>query len=159
MLKAAEMARPLGGVLALLCAFAAGAAKAEPLRPALKPPAPAALIGTIPVAVEEPSTAEAVASIAFQPTRLELSEPAQRDFAAMAATLRARPAARVAVIAHAGAAGEAMSARRISLGRALAVRGYLIGEGVARGRIIVRALGAPADGGAPERVDIRWLAQ
>ena len=47
----------------------------------------------------------------------------------------------------------------ISLGRALAVRGYLIGEGVARGRIIVRALGAPADGGAPERVDIRWLAQ
>ena len=34
-----------------------------------------------------------------------------------------------------------------------------IGEGVARGRIIVRALGAPADGGAPERVDIRWLAQ
>jgi len=159
MLKAAEMARPLGGVLALLCAFAAGAAKAEPLRPALKPPAPAALIGTMPVAIEEPSAAEAVASIAFQPTQMELSLPAKRDLAAMAATLRARPAERVAVIAHAGAAGETMSARRISLGRALAVRAYLIDHGVTRGRIIVRALGAPQDDGAPERVDIRWLAQ
>jgi outer membrane protein OmpA-like peptidoglycan-associated protein len=151
MLKAAEMA----GVVALLCAFAA---EAEPARPALKPPGPPALIGTMPAAIEEPS-AEAVASIVFQPTQMELSLPAKRDLAAMAATLRARPAERVAVIAHAGAAGETMSARRISLGRALAVRAYLIDHGVTRGRIIVRALGAPQDDGAPERVDIRWLAQ
>ena len=45
----------------------------------------------------------ALASIAFQPTGMELSEPAKRDLAAMAATLRARPAARVAVTACMGA--------------------------------------------------------
>ena len=57
--------------------LAAGAAKAEPARPALKPPAPNALIGIWrPWPSREPSAAEPLASIAFQPTGMELSEPA-----------------------------------------------------------------------------------
>jgi outer membrane protein OmpA-like peptidoglycan-associated protein len=157
MLKAAERTRPLGGAVALLCALAAGAANAEPVRPALKPTAPPAL--STPAAVQEPAAAPAIASLPFQPTGMELSPPAKRDLAAMAKELRAKPEARVAVVAYAATAGASMSARRISLGRALAVRSYLIGEGVARGRMIVRALGTPEDGGTSERVDIQWLAQ
>lgn len=155
MLKAAEMARPLGGAVALLCALAAGAGNAEPVRPALKPTAPPALSAA---AVQEPAAIPAMASLPFQPTEMELSLPAKRDLAALAKELRAKPEARVAVVAYSATAGASMSARRISLGRALAVRSYLIGEGVARGRMIVRALGAPQDGGASERVDIQWLA-
>ena len=159
MLKAAEMARPFGGALALLCAFAAGVAEAEPVRPALKPLPPAELSAAMPTAVEEPSAAATLASVSFAPAEMELGPAAKRDLAELARRLRGEPDARVAVIAYAAAAGATMSARRISLGRALAVRSYLLGEGVARGRMIVRALGASEDAGASERVDIQWLAQ
>jgi hypothetical protein len=49
-----------------------------------------------------------------------------------------------------------MSARRISLGRALAVRAFLIERGIARGRMSVEAHEAPPGQGPAERVDILW---
>jgi outer membrane protein OmpA-like peptidoglycan-associated protein len=45
-------------------------------------------------------------------------------------------------------------ARRLSLTRALAVRQYLIDKGIRSTRIDVRALGAPTDGGAADRVEV-----
>ena len=45
-------------------------------------------------------------------------------------------------------------ARRLSLTRALAVRQYLIDKGIRSTRIDVRALGAPTDGSAADRVEI-----
>lgn len=54
----------------------------------------------------------------------------------------------------AGTAEAASKARRTSLSRALAVRTFLIENGVRSTRIDVRALGNKAEGGPPDRVDI-----
>jgi len=48
-------------------------------------------------------------------------------------------------------------ARRLSLSRALAVRSYLIENGMRSTRIDVRALGIARDGGPPDRVDVILL--
>lgn len=62
------------------------------------------------------------------------------------------------VLAYAaGKADDPSVARRLSLSRALAVRTALIAEGVASSRILVRALGAQAAGGPPDRVDVSLL--
>lgn len=54
--------------------------------------------------------------------------------------------------------GDATSAaRRLSLSRALAVRSYLIEQGVRSTRIDVRALGIAKDGGPADRVDVLLL--
>jgi hypothetical protein len=48
----------------------------------------------------------------------------------------------------------ASKARRLSLSRALAVRSFLIDQGVRSTRIEVRALGNKVPEGAPDRVDV-----
>ena len=53
-----------------------------------------------------------------------------------------------------GSSGSPSVARRLSLSRALAVRAFLIEEGVRSTRIDVRALGNRAEGGPAERVDV-----
>ena len=58
------------------------------------------------------------------------------------------------------ASGTAASgARRVALSRVLAVRAYLVEKGVQQPRIDVRAVGAPTDGGSPERVDIAKIGR
>ena len=62
---------------------------------------------------------------------------------------------RLQLKAYAEATGNNTSkARRLSLSRALAVRSFLIENGLRSTRIDVRALGIARDGGAPDRVDI-----
>jgi hypothetical protein len=62
----------------------------------------------------------------------------------------------VRLIAYAsGNADDGNQARRLSLSRALAVRAYLIQEGIASGRLEVRALGNRSEGGPGDRVDLR----
>ena len=62
---------------------------------------------------------------------------------------------RLQLKAYAEATGNDTSkARRLSLSRALAVRSFLIENGLRSTRIDVRALGIARDGGAPDRVDI-----
>ncbi|MDP6691755.1 MAG: OmpA family protein [Alphaproteobacteria bacterium] len=56
-----------------------------------------------------------------------------------------------------GTGNDTSKARRLSLSRALAVRSYLIENGLRSTRIDVRALGIARDGGAPDRVDILLL--
>jgi outer membrane protein OmpA-like peptidoglycan-associated protein len=53
-----------------------------------------------------------------------------------------------------GTEDTASQARRLSLSRALAVRTYLIDQGIRSTRMDVRALGATADQGPLDRVDI-----
>jgi outer membrane protein OmpA-like peptidoglycan-associated protein len=57
-----------------------------------------------------------------------------------------------------GTEDSASQARRLSLSRALAVRGYLIEQGVLPTRMDVRALGNKADDDPRDRVDVE-LAQ
>ncbi|MDA1101183.1 MAG: OmpA family protein [Proteobacteria bacterium] len=67
--------------------------------------------------------------------------------------------ARLQLKAYAAGKGDDTSkARRLSLSRALAVRSFLIENGLRSTRIDVRALGIARDGGAPDRVDIVLLA-
>jgi len=62
---------------------------------------------------------------------------------------------RVTLIAYATAAGDqASTARRVSLSRALAVRAYLIDQGINNMRINVQAEGDKNPGGDPDRVDV-----
>ena len=68
--------------------------------------------------------------------------------------------ARLQLKAYAESSGNDTSkARRLSLSRALAVRSFLIENGLRSTRIDVRALGIARDGGAPDRVDIVLLGQ
>jgi outer membrane protein OmpA-like peptidoglycan-associated protein len=66
---------------------------------------------------------------------------------------------RVQLVAHAtGPADRPSDARRTSLSRALAVRAFMIEEGIRSTRIDVRALGSPEDTPA-DRVDVILLTQ
>jgi outer membrane protein OmpA-like peptidoglycan-associated protein len=66
---------------------------------------------------------------------------------------------RIQLSAYAGAKSDSLSeANREALKRALLVRDYLTGKGLAESRVIVRALG-PAPSGPRDRVDIAFLTQ
>jgi len=56
-----------------------------------------------------------------------------------------------------GIGNDTSKARRLSLSRALAVRSFLIENGLRSTRIDVRALGLARDGDVPDRVDIVLL--
>ena len=62
------------------------------------------------------------------------------------------------VVAYAaGTPGDPSTARRLSLSRALVVRGALISSGISSSHIYVRALGASEGGQTPDRVDVAVL--
>lgn len=70
--------------------------------------------------------------------------------------LKSQPQARIQIVAWASAPdGKEGSARRTSLSRALAVRSYLIGQGIDATRMDVRAMGVQTDPkAAPDKVDL-----
>lgn len=71
------------------------------------------------------------------------------------AQLKKDDSARLQIVAYASGGDDSGSqARRLSLSRALAVRSYLIDQGVRSTRMDVRALGNRSAGGSPDRVDI-----
>ncbi|MEQ9518853.1 MAG: OmpA family protein [Parvibaculum sp.] len=81
--------------------------------------------------------------------------PATRDELELIALELMRHADRIEIQAFAGNAGDVSSAnRRLSLKRGLAVRKFLVEQGVLQNRIDVRALGGTKDSGPTERVDI-----
>ena len=68
--------------------------------------------------------------------------------------MKGRENLRVQLMAYAeGTAETASQARRLSLSRALAVRSFLINQGVHSTRMDVRALGNKVEGGPADRVD------
>jgi outer membrane protein OmpA-like peptidoglycan-associated protein len=162
----------------------AAVAQAEPappepvVQPAAPPPAPAAA----PLAEAEseppPPPAESLTSgpavepqtaalppaaalaeqirVLFRDGSAELSDDAKHRLSAVATALQENTTVRIQLLAYAKASSEGASrARRLSLSRALAVRAYLIEQGVRSTRMDVRALGDKIGDGPADRVDIR----
>ncbi len=114
--------------------------------------------GDEPAAVE----AEAGTRILFDKGSAELSAAAQSELKALAEQLARNQDARVELIAYAsGGDAEGTSyARRLSLSRAIAVRRFLIEQGVSSSRMDVRALGDQASEDMPaDRVDVTLAAR
>ena len=91
----------------------------------------------------------------FEDGSAGLSDGVKSRLDQLAELLEENPQQRVQLMAFAqGSEGTASQARRLSLSRALAVRTYLIDKGIRSTRMDVRALGATADQGPLDRVDI-----
>jgi outer membrane protein OmpA-like peptidoglycan-associated protein len=85
----------------------------------------------------------------------ELTPAIESTLSRLAEELKAQPEQRIQLKAFAAAeGGNASQARRLSLSRALAVRSFLIDQGIRSTRMDVRALGNTADSGPLDRVDI-----
>ena len=84
-----------------------------------------------------------------------LTDEVKRRLDQLSQLLEDNPRQRVQLMAYAeGSEDTASQARRLSLSRALVVRTYLIDHGIRSTRMDVRALGATADQGPLDRVDI-----
>lgn len=161
----------------------APASSAAPSQPSSEP-APIATPATVsvskPTPKAEPKTTEptptqtasvtpaqpASSTAGHQPTRIAftsdgaaLPEPAKGDLKQIASSLSKDPALRVQVMAYASGGKDASKARRLSLSRALAVRSFLIDQGIGSTRIDVRALGNTAESGPSDRVDLLVLSR
>ena len=91
----------------------------------------------------------------FEDGSASLSDSAKSQLDQLAQVLEENPRQRVQLMAFAqGTEDTASQARRLSLSRALAVRTHLIDRGIRSTRMDVRALGATADQGPLDRVDI-----
>lgn len=158
----AALPAPAGPEAAPAEALPAEAGAPEPA-PAEVTPAPAPAGETAVAALtpaEQPGALEPLASgqvmrIAFGTEQAELPADAGVKLGALAQQLKADEEARLQLKAYAsGTAETASQARRLSLSRALAVRAFLIEQGVRSTRIDVRALGIPEDEGPADRVDV-----
>lgn len=84
-----------------------------------------------------------------------LAAGAQSSLAAIVTKLKENESLRANVVAYATeAGGQATSARRVSLSRALSVRAFLIDRGISNLRINVQAEGNKATSGPADRVDV-----
>ena len=95
-------------------------------------------------------------SLLFDTDSADLSAEAQTELRSIADALRGSEGGDIQVLGFAaGNEGADDQARKLALSRALKVRSFLIDEGIASARIRVRSLGASAEGGPANRVDIR----
>ncbi|WP_156176647.1 OmpA family protein [Kiloniella spongiae] len=130
------------------------------------PPPPVAEIPqaeTVPVEIR-PATEETAAitpsgelgpiQLLFEPSEADLSSEAKAQLNTLADQLLADQSKIVQLLAYAGDNESNAQARRISLSRALAVRGVLMERGIPSTRMHVRALGNKAKNGNPDRVEI-----
>jgi len=109
------------------------------------------LLATLPPA----EIVEGQVRIVFAPESAEVPPEAEAALKELAAMMAADETLRLELLAYAaGNEDQANRARRMSLSRALAVRAYLINEGVRSTRMDVRALGNNVDGEPADRVDI-----
>ena len=121
--------------------------------PAPRPQAPP----LVPFAADAPGIASALPGgvrVTFGADRQDLNAATRTALRDLARTLKANDQATVNVYAYAaGTPDDLSTARRLSLGRALAARAVLIGEGVASTRIYPRAMGSTGGDMGPDRVD------
>lgn len=149
---------------------AAGGEESEPLAPPppdLPPELPEETESAADAAAEsEPAAAPQEAALpspaddglmrlVFSEGSADLNETAKESLRALAGELLDDGNARVQLLAYASSADDSASrARRLSLSRALAVRAFLIDQGVRSTRMDVRALGNKLEDGPADRVDI-----
>lgn len=131
-------------------------------RPAEMTPQPAATETRTAMISPPPSAPDSGAAslpdrltIGFNAEESNLSAATEEQLAVLAEGLKAAPENRYVILNSYASGGEegARMARRVSLTRGLAVRKFLIEEGVSSTRIEVKALGNNVDGGPPDRVD------
>ena len=93
--------------------------------------------------------------LSFAPGQSDLSSESSASIKQLAKAAPSGDETTFNVLAYAaGKADDPSTARRISLSRAMAVRGALVADGVPSVRIFVRALGTRYGDGPPDRVDI-----
>jgi outer membrane protein OmpA-like peptidoglycan-associated protein len=131
------------------------AAKREAPKPDSETSAPASQ--PAPRMAALPPAGEAIMQLRFRSGSSAISTDDEVRLAELSKQL-ADSTARLQLKAFADAAnGNSSSTRRLSLSRALAVRAYLIENGMRSTRIDVRALGTAKDGGPSDRVDVILL--
>lgn len=136
------------------------AAAPKPAAPQIQPQVPPPQVASVPPAPQASSaTGRPSMRISFAGDGATLPEPSKGELKQIATALGQDPALRVQVMAYANGGDDASKARRLSLSRALAVRTYLIEQGVGSTRIDVRALGNAAEGGPVDRVDLMMLSR
>jgi outer membrane protein OmpA-like peptidoglycan-associated protein len=119
-----------------------------------RPPPPPPVVQVSPDAPGTTETLGAGLRVTFGTGRSDLNPTTERGIRALVHSVPAD--ARFNLLATAaGKTDDASASRRLSLSRGLSVRGVLINEGVASGRIILRSLAAPPPGNdIADRVDI-----
>jgi outer membrane protein OmpA-like peptidoglycan-associated protein len=149
---------------ALPKAFAEAPAAAKPVARPPSAPLPAAVrqkpqrMAALPRTVESTAVGQSL-ELKFATESSSLSPDVEERLRALAGELSGETA-RLELKAYAGEADRtASAARRLSLSRALAVRSFLIEQGIRSTRIGVRAFGFPTDGGPSERVDVVLLSR
>lgn len=135
--------------------------EAVPVAAPAKPVAPPATpqVASVPAPQANSGSGKPSMRIPFAGDGAALPEPAKGELKQIATALGQDPALRVQVMAYANGGDDASKARRLSLSRALAVRTYLIEQGVGSTRIDVRALGNAPEGGPSDRVDLMMLSR
>ncbi|HVM77482.1 MAG TPA: OmpA family protein [Stellaceae bacterium] len=127
------------------------------------PPAPRTAANTPPPPAPAPQQTASLppsgglpARIMFPANVTDLPDQAKPSLEAVAKAMKADANLKVQLMAYAsGSTDQTSQARRISLSRAIAVRSYLIEQGVNSMRIDVHALGNKTDSGGPlDRVDV-----
>lgn len=131
----------------------------------VEPAQPRETVAALPPATA-PATADrafgvgSVHSLAFDAEATALDEESRVFLGSLSTAMLADPSLRLQLRAYADGTGRNVSqARRLSLSRALAVRAFLIDEGVGATRIDVRALGSEVPEGPGDRVDIEVMAR
>lgn len=127
---------------------------APPPADAFVAPQPAAPAGEKVAPAPAPKNDSLLLSIKFISTETDLPLAVEDDLKKVAARIKANNE-RISLVAYASeSADQATMARRVSLSRVLAVRAFLIEQGVDKLRMNVQAEGSKNDGGEPNRVDI-----
>jgi outer membrane protein OmpA-like peptidoglycan-associated protein len=127
----------------------------EPISPPPTPGSPPP-----PPAVSDTAATAAVPTasglrLTFAPNQSDLSPESAASIKQLAEAATPGDATTFNVSAYApGKPDDPSTARRMSLSRAMAVRGALVADGVASARIFVRALGEQHGDGPPDRVDV-----
>lgn len=116
---------------------------------------PAVAVAALPVARPVAPDRRVRLRLPYPVAGTHLSPSAEAQLEALVAEVGADDRVRLRLAAYANAgAGSATQARRTSIARALAVRGFLIERGIKAGRIDLRALGQTAGAAEADRVDV-----
>ena len=129
-------------------------ASAPPSPPMPAPASPPAAATAPAAGATQVASAGALSRVLFTPGSADLTDGDKQTLAQLAARLGRDADSRIQLLAYADGTPENESqARRLSLSRALAVRSYLIDQGIRSTRVNVQALGIKSAGGPPDRVD------
>jgi outer membrane protein OmpA-like peptidoglycan-associated protein len=105
-------------------------------------------------------SAEGAYRVLFDDKSAKISDAARTPLQELSNAMKESEDLRVQLMAYAeGTSETASQARRLSLSRALAVRSFLINQGVRSTRMDVRALGNKAESGPADRVDAVLIAR